>query len=160
MVMSLAVLVVPIALLLIFYRVVLSGDAPVTVDPGPAIEEARAAAAFTVVVPQGLGDDWHTASATVQRPAGGLTLRIGYVDPDKDPVQLVESSEPAATLLRGELGSDAKALGNYRTPAGVWRVYDGRPGEKALVLGDQERTVVVLGKTDLENLETLAASLS
>ncbi|MFC7275653.1 DUF4245 domain-containing protein [Paractinoplanes rhizophilus] len=159
MVMSLAVLLVPIALLLIFYRVVLSGDAPITVDPAPTIQEAQHAAAFTVVVPQGLGDDWHTSSATFKRQSDGATLRLGYVDPDKDPVQLVESSVPTATLLPGELGENAKALGNFRSPAGVWRVYDGRPGEKALVLADQSRTIVVVGKTDMKNLETLATSL-
>ena len=159
MVLSLAVLLVPIALLLIFYRVVLSGDAPVTVDPSATIQEAQQAAAFTVAVPAGLGDDWHTASATFQRQTTGVTLRLGYVGPGKDPVQLVESSVPAATLLPGELGADAQALGNFRTPAGVWRVYDGRPGEKALVLADQSRTIVVVGKTDMKNLETLASSL-
>ncbi|WP_433370477.1 DUF4245 domain-containing protein [Actinoplanes sp. CA-142083] len=159
MVMSLAVLLVPIALLLIFYRVVLSGDAPITVDPAPTIQEAQQAAAFTVVLPQGLGDDWHTSSATFKRQSDGATLRLGYVDPDKDPVQLVESSVPSASLLPGELGADAKALGNFRSPAGVWRVYDGRPGEKALVLADQKRTIVVVGKTGMDNLEALATSL-
>ena len=160
MVLSLAVLLVPIALLLIFYRVVLSGDAPVTVDPSATIQEAQQAAAFAVTVPKGLGDDWHTSSATFQRQAAGMTLRLGYVDPDKDPVLLVESSVPAATLLPGELGADAKALGNYRTQAGVWRLYDGRPGEKALVLAEPARTIVVVGKTDPKNLETLASALS
>jgi hypothetical protein len=158
MMVSLAVLLVPIALLLIFYRVVLSGDAPITIDPSATIQEARQAAVFTVAEPR-LGDDWHISSATFSRQAAGATLRLGYVDPDKGPVQLVESSVPAATLLPGELGSDAKALGNFRTPAGVWRVYDGRPGEKALVLAEPARTIVVVGKTDMENLQTLATSL-
>ena len=159
MALSLAVLLVPIALLLIFYRVVLSGDAPVTVDPTPTIQEAQQAALFPVAVPRGLGNDWHTASATFRRESGGATLRIGYVDPGKDPVQLVESSVPPDTLLPGELGSGGKALGNYRTPAGVWRVYDGRPGETALVLAEPARTIVVVGKADLTNLQTLAAAL-
>ena len=159
MVRSLAVLLVPIALLLIFYRVVLSGDAPITVDPAATIQEAQQAAAFTVVVPQGLGDDWHTSSAKFARQTTGATLRIGYVDPDKDPVQLVESSVPADSLLPGELGDKAKALGNFRTTAGVWRLYDGRPGEKALVLSEPARTIVVVGRTDVKNLETLATAL-
>jgi Protein of unknown function (DUF4245) len=160
MAMSLAVLLVPIALLLIFYRVVLSGDAPVTVDPAATIQEAQQAAAFTVAVPQGLGDDWHTSSAKFARQTTGATLRLGYVDPDKDPVQLVESSIPADSLLPGELGDKAKALGNFRTEAGVWRLYDARPGEKALVLTEPARTIVVVGRTDVENLETLAKSLA
>jgi len=159
MTLSLAVLLVPIALLLIFYRVVLSGDAPVTVDATSTIQEAQQAALFTVAVPRGLGDDWHTASATFRRESGGATLRIGYVDPGKDPLQLVESSVPPDTLLPGELGSGGKALGNYRTPAGVWRVYDGRPGETALVLAEPARTIVVVGKADLTNLQALASSL-
>jgi hypothetical protein len=159
MAMSLAVLLIPIALLLTFYRVVLSGDAPVTIDPAPAIQEARQANAFTVVVPQGLSEDWHTSSATFTRRPEGATLRIGYVDPDDDPVQLVQSSLPAATLLPAELTRDAKQLGPFRAPNGVWRLYDARPGEKALVLSDGVRTIIVVGRTDERNLQTLAASL-
>lgn len=159
MMLSLAVLLVPIALLVIFYRLVLSGDAPVTVDPGPAIQEARQVAAFTVLEPRGLSGDWHVSTATFNRQAAGVTLRIGYVDPGKDPVQLVESSVPTATLLPTELGADAKALGNVRTSAGVWRAYDARPGEKALVLADGKRTVVVVGKTDVATLQAFATTL-
>jgi hypothetical protein len=159
MALSLAVLIVPIALLLIFYRLVLSGDSPVTVDAAPTIQEAQQAAVFPVAVSQGLGDDWHTSSATFSRQPNGATLRIGYVDKDKDPVQLVQSSVPAATLLPAELSTDAKPAGTFRAANGVWRRYDGRPGEKALVLAEQNRTIVVVGRTDVANLQTLAASL-
>lgn len=159
MVMSLAVLLVPIALLLILYRTLLNGDAPITVDPAPAVQEAQRAAAFTVLTPQGLGDDWHTSSATFKRQSDGATLRLGYVDPDKDPIQLVQSSVPAATLLPAELGGSAKAVGKYRTDDGVWTVYDARPGEQALVLASANRTILVVGQTDMTNLQALAAAL-
>ncbi len=157
--MSLAVLLIPIALLLTFYRLVLDGDKPVAVDPAPTIQEAQQAKAFTVLVPQGLGDDWHASSATFRRAENGATLRLGYVDPDKDPIQLVQSSVPSSTLLPLELTQDAKPLGDFRAPSGVWRLYDGRPGERALVLADQTRTVVIVGKTDTDNLEALAGAL-
>jgi len=159
MAVSLAVLLVPIALLLVFYRVVLSGDAPITIDPSATVQEAQQAGAFTVAVPVGLGTDWHTASATFARQTNGATLRLGYVDPDKDPIQLVESNVPADVLLAAELGDKAAALGNFRTQAGVWRLYDARPGEKALVLAEPTRTIVVVGRTDVENLEALAKAL-
>jgi len=160
MALSLAVLLVPIALLLIFYRTVLSGDAPVRIDPAPTIQEARQANAFPVAVPHGLGDDWHTSSATFVREATGATLRLGYVDPDKDPIQLVESSVPAATVLPAELTTEARRIGSFRAATGVWQLYEGRPGEQALVLADQKRTIIVVGATDVENLEKLAGSLS
>lgn len=160
MALSLAVLLVPIALLLIFYRVVLNGDAPVTIDPRSTIEEAQSAGLFPVAVPRDLGADWHASSASFRREAAGATLRIGYVDPDDNGLQLVESSVPPATLLAAELGTAAKPLDTYRSDARVWRLFDGRPGEQALVLAETGRTIVVVGKTGTANLETLASALS
>jgi hypothetical protein len=159
MILSLAVLIVPIAFLLIIYKTLLSGDAPVTVDPSPAIQEAQQAKVFPVAVPTGLGDHWDVSSAKYGKEPGGATLRIGYVDPDKDPVQLVESSVPPATLLPAELTTKAKPVSNFRAANGVWRLFDGRPGEQALVLADANRTIIVVGKTGVQNLEQLASSL-
>jgi hypothetical protein len=160
MAVSLVVLLVPIALLLTFYRVVLSGDAPVTVDPASAIQEARSAGDFPVLVPQGLGDDWHVTAATFRRTADGATLRLGYVAPDDDSALLVQSSTPAATLLPAELGKDAKPIASFRAGNGAWRTYQTRPDENALVLAEPGRTVVVVGNADEEHLEKLASSLA
>jgi len=157
--MSLAVLLVPIALVLLFYRLVLSGDAPITVDPASTIQEAQAANIFPVAVPE-LGDDWHASSATWQKTAAGGTLRIGYVDPDKDPIQLVESNVDSQTLARSELTTSAAQIGKFQAGARNWILYTGRPGEQALVLFDTNRTIIIVGKTKAENLETLAKSLS
>ncbi|GIF06376.1 hypothetical protein Asi03nite_39140 [Actinoplanes siamensis] len=157
MALSLIVLIVPIALLLIFYRVVLDGDKPLTVDPAPSIQQASKE--FTVLAPAGLDQDWHVTAATFKHEKAGATLRIGYVDPDGDPVQLVESTTPADTLLPAEVGKDGKRTGTYRTDAGAWLVYSGRPGEVALVSTEANRTILIVGKSEQANLEKLAASL-
>jgi hypothetical protein len=159
MAMSLAVLLVPIALLLIFYRVVLDGDKPVSVDAEPAIRQARSAAVFPVVLPQGLGDDWHTVSATFKRDADGATLRLGYIDPESDPIQLIESSVPTERLLPIELGKDPKAVSTYRDGARTWQRYDARKGENALLLLEKGRTIIVVGLAESKTLESFAASL-
>jgi hypothetical protein len=159
MAMSLAILIIPIFLLLTFYRVVLSGDAPITIDPAPAIQQAQRANAFPVLVPQGLSEDWHVSSATWAPRPEGATLRLGYVDPDDDPVQLIQSSVPPATLLPAELSKEAEQRSVFRAENGVWRLYDGRPGEQALVLSDGLRTIIVVGSTDRANLEAMAGSL-
>jgi hypothetical protein len=157
MALSLLVLIVPIALLLAFYRVVLSGDEPLTVDPASSIE--LASKEFTVLKPTGLGDDWRVTAATFKRTAGGATLRIGYVDPDDAPMQLVESTTPADTLVPAELGREGKRTGVFRTDAHAWMVYSGRPGETALILTESNRTVLIVGAATQPNLEKLAASL-
>jgi hypothetical protein len=160
MAISLLVLLIPIALLLGFYRLVLDGDKPVSVDPAPTLQEAQEAKLFPVAVPGDLGGDWHVSSATFQRLSNGATLRIGYVDPDDNGLQLIESSVPPATLLPAELGSAPKQVDVYRSAARMWRLYDARPGEQALVLGETGRTVIVVGSTDAANLEKLASALS
>jgi hypothetical protein len=160
MALSLAVLIVPIALLLIFYRVVLSGDAPVTVDPSSAIQEARSSEAFPVLVATGLPEDWHVTAATFRRAAQGATLRLGYVAPDDDSALLVQSSVPPETLVPAELGKEAKPVASFRADNGAWRQYQTRPGEHALVLAEPGRTVVVVGTADEEHLRTLASSLT
>jgi hypothetical protein len=159
MVRALAVLLIPIALLLTFYRVVLNGDAPAAVDPGSAIDAARSANAFPVPVPADLGRDWHVVSATFRREAAGATLRIGYVDPDENGMQLIESSVPPATLLPAELSASAKPVNTFRADARVWRRYDARPGEQALVFSEPNRTLIVVGDARSRHLETLAAAL-
>jgi Protein of unknown function (DUF4245) len=160
MAISLLVLLIPIALLLTFYRVVLSGDAPVTIDAAPTIQQAEAAKAFPVAVPQGLANDWHTTSATFTRSTDGVTLRLGYVAPDDDAALVIESNVPADKLLRAELGKEAQPRGTFRDGEVAWRSYVSRPGETALVLLEQNRTIIVLGNTKEKNLQMLAAAIS
>ena len=159
MIISLAVLLIPIALLLTFYRVVLSGDAPVEVDPGSTIEQAQAAKAFPVAVAEGLGDDWHVTSATWRKTADGSTLRLGYVAPDDDSVLVIQSSTPPEKLLPVELTKQAEPQGTVRVGQAAWRSYLSRPNETALVLTDQSRTIIVLGNADEKHLEAMAAAL-
>jgi hypothetical protein len=159
MALSLAVLLVPIVLLLVFYRVVLDGDKPISIDAGPTIQQARSAAAFPVVVPNGLGDDWHPVSATFKRDIDGATLRLGYVDPDSDPIQLVESSTPTEKLIPVELGANPRPVSTFSDGARTWQRYDSRKGENVLVLLEKGRTIIIVGKAESESLETFASSL-
>lgn len=159
MIMSLAVLLVPIALIMIFYRVVLEGDSPVTVDPSSAIQQASRE--FTVAQPAGLSDDWHVSSAIFRRTDQGATLRLGYVDPADKPVLLVQSTIDAATLVKDEVSDKPQRTDTFRTDRRTWMRYDGRPGEIAMISTEQKHTIIILGQSgDTENLEKLASALS
>lgn len=159
MVLSLVVLLVPIALMMAFYNVVLGGDRPIAVDPAPAM--AAAEREFPVARPAGLGEDWHVTSANFRRETGGSTLRIGYVGPAEKPILLIQSDIAAATLVPAEVGGQGERTGAYRTDRRTWMRYTGRPGETALIVTEQDRTIVILGDSgDTANLEKLASSLS
>jgi hypothetical protein len=160
MIISLLVLLIPIALLLVFYRVVLDGDAPVAIDASDTINQARTAAVFPVAEPRGLGGDWHTTSATWTRTADGATLRLGYVAPDDDSALVIQSNIAPDKLVPAELGDKAQPRGTIRTGNAAWRSYLARPGETALVLSDPARTIIVTGNTDAKHLEEMAAALA
>ncbi|MET7965194.1 DUF4245 family protein [Micromonospora sp. NPDC005305] len=159
MALSLLVLLVPIALLLAFYRGFLGGDAPVTVDAAPVFEQARAANAFPVAEPRGLGSDWRTVSARYQTESAGGTLRIGYVTPEGRGAQLVESNLPAEKLLPAEL-SGGQPQGPADLPGGAsWQRYTARGNEQALVLLEPNRTVLVVGDAGEAELRELVTAL-
>jgi hypothetical protein len=159
MAVSLLVLLVPIALLLLFYRFVLDGDDPVAVDAAPTVATARAANAFPISEPVGLPEGWTPVSATWQEVDGGRALRIGYVSPDGGGVQLVETNAPVEEFLPVELSASAQPKGSVDVAGTAWQLYTSRPGEQALVLLEPDRTVYVLGSASEEELRELAGSL-
>ncbi|MEU6073107.1 DUF4245 family protein [Micromonospora sp. NPDC047074] len=159
MAISLLVLLVPIALLLAFYRGFLGGDQPTTVDPAPAVESARAANAFPVSEPAGLADGWRTVSANFQTVDGGSSLRIGYLTPEGRGAQLVQSNVPPERLLPTELTAEAQPQGQTDLGGRTWQRYTARGNEQALVLLEPDRTVIVVGDARDNELRHLAAAI-
>jgi hypothetical protein len=159
MLLSMLVLLVPIVLIIGLFQF-LGGDREVTVvDPAPAVAEARQAG-LAVAAPRGLPSGWRPTSAVTRKIGDSVTLRIGYVSPSGGFVQLIESNADAEFVLRGELTADARPDGTKRIKGRSWQSYPGRGKERALVLLEPKRTIVVLGKAPAEELAALASSLA
>lgn len=159
MVLSLLAILVPMAVMVGFYRYFLDGEDPIVIDPAPSIEAARAAGGFPVLEPAGLAEGWRPTSAGFRTVDGGKTLRIGYVSPSDGAVLLVESTVPAETLLPAELTTSARP-GELTTIDGrEWQSYSARGNETALVLLSPDHTVVIVGTGDRDDLRELADSL-
>ncbi|MEH0970824.1 DUF4245 domain-containing protein [Micromonospora sp. CPCC 205546] len=159
MAISLLVLLIPIALLLAFYRGFLGGDQPTTVDPASAIGSARAANAFPVSEPAELGDGWRTVSANFQTVEGGSSLRLGYLTPEGRAAQLVQSSVPPERLLPAELTAEGQPQGQTDLGGRAWQRYTARGNEQALVLLEADRTVIVVGDARDNELRHLATAI-
>ncbi|MEV0727587.1 DUF4245 domain-containing protein [Polymorphospora sp. NPDC050346] len=159
MAISLLVLLVPIALIFGVYRVFFGADQPVVIDPAPAVAQARASGAFEVIDPTGVDDDWRPVTANFNGADGTATLRVGFVSPEGEGVQLVQSDVPAETLLPQELTADGQPQGVIEIGGRTWQRYTARPGERALVLLEPERTVMVVGSATEAELRDLADGL-
>lgn len=115
--LSLLVLLVPVLLLVVGYRVFFNGDRPAQVSPQPALDSAQRAG-ITLLPPSQPPAGWSIISAQFR---DGV-LRIGYVTPRQDTVQLVEAkSDIASTELP-------------------------QPGETRFLGRDGDTTIVVLSK--------------
>ncbi|MFF5070194.1 DUF4245 domain-containing protein [Micromonospora olivasterospora] len=159
MAISMLVLLIPIALLLAFYRGFLGGDQPATVDPAPALDQARAAQAFPVTRPAGLGPDWKTVSASYRSVEGGSNLRLGYLTPEGRGAQVVQSDVPPERLLPAELTAEGRPQGPTEVSGRSWQLYTARGNEQALVLLEPDRTVIVVGDARENELRQLAGAL-
>ncbi|GIJ19598.1 DUF4245 domain-containing protein [Micromonospora lutea] len=159
MAISLLVLLIPIALLLAFYRGFLGGDEPNAIDPTPAFEQAKSAGAFPVSEPADLSDGWRAVRATYRTAEDGAILRVGYVTPEGRGLQLVQSNVPSERLLPAELTAEGRPQGQTDLGAGTWQRYTARGNEQALVLLQPERTVIVVGDARDNELRALATAV-
>ncbi|PZM96451.1 MAG: DUF4245 domain-containing protein [Actinobacteria bacterium] len=160
LVISLLVILLPIAALFALHRFVLGGGQPVVIDPSPVVADAKSVAGFPISEPVGLDEGWRPTVASFRHVEGGRTLRIGYVTPRGAGVQLVQSSVPADELLPAELSDEATPQGATELGGRSWQRYSARPGERALVLLEPQRTVVIVGDAAEEELAALAAALN
>lgn len=156
---SLLVLIIPLVVLVGGYQVLAGRDQPVAIDPTPRLAEAQRAG-LDVGLPEGLDAAWVPVSSVFRTVDGGATLRLGYVTPDGESVQLVQSTVPAEQLLAGELTDSAAPSGAMKVNGIDWQWYPGPPGERALVRHGDEVTVIVVGPAAQAELAELAASMS
>jgi hypothetical protein len=158
LVISLLVLLVPIAFIVAVFRLQ-GGEDPVVIDPSPAMAQAEAAGEFPVSRPDGLAEGWRPVSAVYRREDTGAILRVGYLTPAGAGVQLIESNQPAEDLLRRELGDSVSPTGTVDISGRQWQSYQVRGDERALVQTGQDRTLIVIGRGGSDELRALAASL-
>jgi Protein of unknown function (DUF4245) len=155
MALSMIVLLVPVFLLVVFYRF-LGNEAPPVVDTTEVYAAVQRADQFAPLKPEGLPSGWHITSATF---TDGV-LRLGVTAPDDGAMQLVESAKPTSVLVADIVGKSARPGGTVTVNGTSWQRYaEGRPGEHALVQTTEHRTVIVLGQATDAQLQRLAESL-
>ncbi|BCJ72369.1 hypothetical protein CS0771_19130 [Catellatospora sp. IY07-71] len=152
MALSLGVLLIPLLLIVLGYRLFYGWDAAVTVDPAHAIESAGRAS--LAPLPGTAPDGWQTVTAKY----GDGVLRIGYLDPDGKGAQLVQSRAGAQALLAAELDGKAQADGETVVGAVTWQRYLGPEGRTALLRTAGNTATLLVGKD--ADLTALAAAVT
>ncbi len=169
MVISMAVLIIPLALITWFFTV---DPEPVVepVDPGPTLAVAAEESPYPVLSPANLPADWTPTrvawAADGERwitgePAVGNSWQLGYLAPNEIYVAVQQRDRATQGFLR-----DVTREG---VPEGSTVGIDGRDWERwvsaddrtrALVWRDGEMVAVVAGDTDFAQLEAFTGTLA
>jgi hypothetical protein len=152
MALSMLVLIVPVFLLVGFYRF-LGHETPPQVDTAEVYASVGRAGQFQPLQLRDLPSGWRISSATF---TDGV-LRLG-VTADNVALQVVQSAKPRAEVLTTAVGQSAAAGG---AAIGGWdKVTGTRAGERAIVQTSGPRTVVIVGQAKDEQLQRVAESLT
>jgi hypothetical protein len=153
MALSLAVLIVPILLIIAVGRFFYGDTTTTTVDPQLALQGA-ARASMQPIPAAAAPDGWKIVSAQFR---DGV-LRIGYLDPSDQGVQLVQGT--SLDLVNAELGDDARPAGELQAAGTTWSKWDARNGISALTRTAGPTTIIVQGSVPSDQLAVLAAAIT
>lgn len=159
MVISLAVLLLPIAGVFLVWNF-LTSDQPVSeVDPTEAYTQAEGLG-LKVSPPEGLSQEWRPLSSGVTQDDGSVTLRVGYYTPSAGGMQFIASQRDPVDLLEAELGEAPRPGGDVTVEGVSWQSYVTVDGNSALVYSDDSVTFIVHGDTSADELVEFAEALN
>lgn len=169
MVRTLAVILIPVVLITVFFSRNL-GDYPVqVVDWKPVLAQARQQAPYPVSAPEGLPDTWRATQVTWV-PKGQPHLndqasvrnlwQLGYLDPHDVFISVNQGDELPEQFV-SDLTRDGVVDGKSPVGDETWVRYVS-PDERtrALVRSTSAVTTVVVGDTSYEALEAFASTLT
>lgn len=133
-------------------------------DVEQVFADVRIGDTFPVLEPVDLPDGWTPTSAwydseQVSGVVGGGVLHVGFLTPDGSYAELRQTDGDRAAAV-DEWVDGAVRTGEVQVGDGVWDLVESEEtGKVGLVRADDGVTIVVTGKADLDELETLAGSL-
>lgn len=132
---------------------------PVTViDYGVPLQQARSAAPYDIVAPEGLPERWRPTSARTTSSAEGVVWHLGLVTPqDRYAAVAQRPASPAAVSIAAGTGRDEGGAAGIAGSAWQRRVRD--DGERSLWRADERTIVAVTGDASWAELEQLAGAL-
>lgn len=169
MLISLAVLIIPVVALVWFFSI--DGDSrPQPVDVGPAHARAMAEADYPVLRAGDLGEGWNPVRVAwakagdpwiTSEPALGDSWQVGYLSPDDVYFGVVQRDTGAASFIE-EFTREGDPVGEPVTLAErEWERYESEDGRtRSLVHLDGDVASVVSADADFTALEAFASTLT
>lgn len=168
MVIAMAVVLVPIALISWFFTR-LPEPAPAVVDPTSLIARARAEASYPVLAPENLPDGWVATRARWtpegepllnREPAAGNTWQLGYLTPERMYVAL-DQRDRLADQFVADVTRAGRPVGESSIGGATWQRYTSADRRtNSLVQQGDPAVTIVSGDLPFGALEAFAGTLT
>lgn len=148
-----------VAILLVMAFVVSSrtGEHIPTVQYRPDIEVLRGAADYPVTAPaEDLPEGWTPTSSTLDL-TGPMEWTVGFATPQDSHARLIQSDADPDTVVRDSV-KDAEPVGSVMVGDQEWEHLDSEDWG-ALVLREEDRTLIIAGSTSVDEFAVLAEHL-
>ena len=168
MIISMAVILVPVLLLVLFYA--RPGDQKVEeVSVAETFEVARAQSPYALLQAEGLGEGWSPVRVAwaldgnpwiTNEPAEGDSWQVGYMSPDGVYHGVQQRNDNEARFIDATT-REGRAVGGQVEFAGrTWDRYESEDGRtRSLVSEGDDDVAIVTADADFIELEAFAASL-
>lgn len=168
MIRSLAVILIPVLIIVVFFTRNLDDHPVRVVDWQPVLEQARKESPYPVLAPTNLPAEWRaTRVSWVKKgqsdPGGNLSPRnswqLGFLDPQDIYIELRQGDLDAPELIE-KATREAKPDGESTIAGQPWtRMVTSDDRTRSLVNSTAKVTTIVAGDTGYEQLEAFAATL-
>ncbi|WP_017580597.1 DUF4245 domain-containing protein [Nocardiopsis valliformis] len=134
-----------------------SGEHIPTVEFRPDIEVLRDAADYPVTAPsEDLPEGWIPTSSTLDT-TGPVEWSLGFATPQDSHARLIQSDGDPDNVVRSSV-QDAEPVGTVMVGDQEWEHLDSDDWG-ALVLREEDRTLIIAGSTSVDEFAVLAESL-
>jgi hypothetical protein len=164
MVLTMAVLMVPVLLIVWFFQRTPDEPPLPSADWQATVAQARAKADFTVLAPEKLPQGWRATQARFeesgQGSSGGDEFRLVLLDADNVNLQLLQVSSTNPRRFVTQQTRDGYESGAQKVGDAVWQQYTSADGRTVYLLGERtDSLVLVQGDTTAEALASFAGRL-
>lgn len=168
MVISMAVIVIPVLLLVFFSSP--GEEEPQRVDVAAQLKRATVESPYPLLVAEGLGEGWTPVRAAwategqpwiTGEPAEANSWQVGYLSPDEIYFGLQQRDGAETAFVRAAT-REGHAVGGEVVAAGrSWERYESKDGRtSSLVSAGEADTAVIAADADFVALEAFAATLT
>ncbi|HMR48351.1 MAG TPA: DUF4245 domain-containing protein [Arachnia sp.] len=169
MVISMAVLIIPVLLITWFFTQTPKPEVEV-VDVAPVLAQAEAESPYPILRPVGLPGDWRPIrvawAADGERwitgeDAVGNSWQLGYLAPNDIYVAIQQRDRSAASFITWVTREGYREDGTVDAAGLTWERYVSHDGRtRSLIAKDDAMVAAVTGDTDFDQLEAFATTLS